>query len=302
MVVVKQAVRILTKLGLPDSVANTILQFYRRNLRWIECKGAVHSEPLEALRSLLQGCPASCLFLAGQMAVWVRHVQRKEPRAALGAYVDDRTAWTETEADGASVLKNVLEASAEVDTALGAELHPDKGELFSSTAKGRWPLSALVPAVGPVHREFKLLGIRYNTTKAVRKPVESKWRKAVDVRLRRIAKATRNRHRRASVTRQLVISVFSYTGAWTSPTKAVISQWRNAVERTVLGKIVPGRSRYLAWVTALSPFLDPQYALDDRAIKHEKWLVRRQAAGLTADGRASRLNDVLERWAWARTA
>jgi ribonuclease HI len=99
-----------------------------------------------------------------------------------------------------------------------------------------------------------------------------------------------------------VISVLSYTGAWTSPTKAVISQWRNAVERTVLGKIVPGRSRYLAWVTALSPFLDPQYALDDRAIKHEKWLVRRQAAGLTADGQASRLDDVLERWAWTRTA
>ena len=298
--------RVWRRLGAPAPVVDVLERFYGGQRKWVEGKGAVAAAPISCARSLLQGCPASCLLLAAMMATWVEQVKAAAgPSLEVGVFVDDRTLWSTAAAGAAAAtLTRALDRADLVDAAMGFVLHPDKGELFARTRGGRAALQALAPRVGPVAHSFKLLGVVYNTTKAIRRPVDPKWDRKVNARLRRIGKAVRSRHAKAKMIRKLVLPIFTHVGAWTRPTASKIQKWQNSIERTVLGRIVPGRSRFLVWAAMLGCRLDPDFVLDSEALRHEVWRSRRSVGngqGSAQRSTGGRMSEVAEKWGWRRS-
>ena len=88
-----QAISLWESWGAPPGLVRTLREFYERHERWVEYRGAVAQVPLRPKRSLLQGCPASPLLLAGIMTVWVLRVRQVLPDVSMGVYLDDRTIW-----------------------------------------------------------------------------------------------------------------------------------------------------------------------------------------------------------------
>jgi hypothetical protein len=166
----QQAIHVLRMLGLPEGLAVVLEDFYGRQRKWVECKGAVARDPITCGRGILQGCPASCLLLAGIMAAWVRHVQNKCPGVDFGVYLDDRSLWTSRE-NPEEALEEALLAAKEVDDAAGLELHPDKGESWAVGEEARGRLRGLEDRLGPAKLDFKLVGIRYHVSRAHRTPL-----------------------------------------------------------------------------------------------------------------------------------
>ena len=64
-----QAIAIWDQWGAPEGVTRVLREFYQRQVRWVEFRGAVAQGPLGAASSILQGCPASPLLLAGIMSI-----------------------------------------------------------------------------------------------------------------------------------------------------------------------------------------------------------------------------------------
>ena len=294
----QQGIDVLVSFGLPQNVAKALGEFYTLQRRWIQHDNCMAKDAIAPLNSLLQGCPFSCLILAGLMTVWVQEVTSKVPEAQIGIFVDDRTIWTE-HAEPDAILDRVMDAAAVVDDAMGWQLHPDKGEMFATRPRERKALLRLVRRIGPVNNQFKLLGVRYNTTRAHRTPQESKWQPLVKARLRRLATASRSFFRRAKAVRSLVIPCFAFTGAWTRPPKRTITAWQNSIERAVTGGIFTSRSRFLTWTARLGRSLDPQFALDFACLRHELWRCKRNAAGRTVPANSpARLHEVCTAWNW----
>ena len=59
----------------------------------------------------------------------------------------------------------------------------------------------------------------------------------------------------------LVVSMFSFTGAWHTLPRTALDKWRVAIERAVMSP-VGGRSRLLLWAGFLGPWLDPEFNMD----------------------------------------
>ncbi|CAE8687780.1 unnamed protein product, partial [Polarella glacialis] len=296
-----QACYIWRRLGAPEQLVSVISRFYSGHRRWMEWQGACARAPVSCTRGLLQGCPASGLLLAAMMAVWTEHLRQECPDVEVGVFVDDRTLWVESNAPDVE-LETALDKAAQVDAAMGLELRPDKGELFATANKGRKNLHELSRRVGPVREHFKLLGLRYNTTNGKRTPVEARAVAIVAARLRRIPKAVKSRWKRIKMVRALVLPMVTFTGAWTRPTKDQIAKWRSAVETAVLGRIMPGRSRFLVWAALLGPQVDPDFMIHMAALRHEQWRARRRAANhqLQQDAATAcgRMREVAAKWGW----
>ena len=90
-VFVDMALLIWEHFGAPPQVLHVLKHLYFGNERWLEKDGQVHPEPICPFRSLMQGCPASMMLLAGVMTVWYAWV--RTPGLEIGVLVDDRTMW-----------------------------------------------------------------------------------------------------------------------------------------------------------------------------------------------------------------
>ncbi|CAK8990313.1 unnamed protein product [Durusdinium trenchii] len=132
----------------------------------------------------------------------------------------------------------------------------------------------------------------------------------VSARLRRLRTATSNQRNKRKLTRSLVLSLFAHSGPWTTVSKKLLNQWRYTIEQTIIGRAVPGRSRFLLW-QYLGPDLCPEFALDRRVVFHELWKVRRAVsscrslldieqvcAAMPQPSTSYRLAEVLNKWQW----
>ena len=108
----------------------------------------------------------------------------------------------------------------------------------------------------------------YSLSKRRRTPVEDSVARKVTARLRKLRIATRNQANKRKLTRSLVLSLFVHSGPWTTVSIKLLNQWRNAVEQTIIGRAMPGRSHFLLW-QFLGPDLDLEFALDRQVILHE---------------------------------
>ena len=306
---VKQALRVWSKLGAPHTVVAVLQSFYDKQTKTMEWLGS-STKPFGCSRGLLQGCPLSCGLLAGLMTVWYWHIKASAPQVCVSVFIDDRTLWS---SDWRQLCLS-LEASSRIEEALGLSLNHSKCELFCKCSSfqlvsvKRWNHES--HRNWKVCRQFKLLGVHYSLSKRRRTPVEDTVTRKVSARLRRLRTATSNQRNKRKLTRSLVLSLFAHSGPWTTVSKKLLNQWRNTIEQTIIGRAVPGRSRFLLW-QYLGPDLCPEFALDRRVVFHELWKVRRAVssccslldieqvcAAMPQPSTSYRLAEVLNKWQW----
>ena len=172
----EQAIGIFRDLGMCEEVCNLLTKFDDGQERYFEVDGAVHPEPVKPQKSVLQGCPWSMVLIAAMMPLWMRaneHIDGKNVKA--GIFVDDRAIW----ATGAGCVAKVARAhraGRDIDAFFAWNAHPDKGECFASEEVGDEAQKELLPMAGPLHKEFKLLGIMHRVHGGKANCVSSKER------------------------------------------------------------------------------------------------------------------------------
>ena len=312
----RQALRVWHRLGAPQSLLGVIRTFYdgQTKIKTMKWQGYTARQAIACQQGLLQGCPLSCAQLAGLMSVWYWHVKQAAPSINTSVYIDGRTMW----AQELSPLQRRLEASGEVDAALGFTPNQAKCEFFvkasrqkqatfrewNETSGRRWK----------VCKTFKLLGVHYNMSKARRAPLDTKVIKKVQARLRQLRLATRVQARKRKLVGSLILSLFIHSGPWTTTPRKYLSKWRTAIEAAVLGRVVGGRSRYLVWTGMLGPKLDPEFALDSKVILHQVWRARQHVSQTRtlesleaicaepARNSHGRMAEVLSKWQWSQVS
>ena len=128
----------------------------------------------------------------------------------------------------------------------------------------------MVCPLGEVRSKFQMLGVWYHLTHAKRTPVDTKKFRRMMVVLRRIPKATRQHQIRRKMVRTVANPVMTWAGAWQQPNKKLVDSWVTAVERAVVGSVVPHRSRAAVWIAHLGPWLHPTFMLDYQALALEQ--------------------------------
>ena len=89
-------------------------------------------------------------------------------------------------------------------------------------------------------------------------------------RTRKIRLAARSLFARRILLRQLVVSLFAWTGSWHRYTKAVLNHWSMLIETEVWGKQPASRrSRFLFWNSLGTPEIHPLFALQFATIRAE---------------------------------
>ena len=195
------------------------------------------------------------------MVVWVRVVQRQEPRASLSVYLDDRTIWKRG-LNSIQIVANAMRVGAEVDAVLGFELHPDKLASFTTRSNLLPQLVLHQSTVGEPSNKFSLLGIQYNLERAGVCVDGEPISRIISQRCRRIRVAARHLGTRKALLRQLVIPLFAWTGAFHHYHGDVLWQWTMLIENAIWGrKAPPGRSRFLFWNSLGEPHLHPCFVL-----------------------------------------
>ena len=128
------AAAILERYGLPPELGSYVTGFYKALRHWFESDGAVASEPVCPRVGALQGCPLSCLLMAGIMSVWVM-AMRAVPDTKTHVFADDRIVSTSSEKPEERLVE-AAETSGKVDKALGLERHPDKRAAATPPRRG----------------------------------------------------------------------------------------------------------------------------------------------------------------------
>ena len=295
----KAALCVWKWLGAPTALCQLLDNFYDNQQRWFAWQGYFSPHPIVARRGLLQGCPASPALMNALMVVWVRVVQRQEPRASLSVYLDDRTIWKRG-ANGIQIVVNAMRAGAEVDTVLGFELHPDKLASFTTRSNLLPQLALHQSTVGEASNKFTLLGIQYNLERAGECVNDEPISRIIAQRCRRIRVAARHLGTRKALLLQLVIPLFAWTGAFHHYHGNVLKQWTMTIEAAIWGrKPPPGRSRFLFWNSLGVPSLHPGFVLLFVAAKAEWNRQCRLAIGLPAASiSCNRWQAVLKAWKW----
>ena len=310
-----QAIGALEHFGGPPALCAILRDFYAHSVRVVEWRGATARHPITCTRSLLQGCPASPLLLAGLMSIWLHQVQKAAPKVRVGIYLDDRTFWgTETTIEQ---VKAALDAALEVDTALGLEWHPDKGACAATSKKARLRIHTLCGTrVGKLVSSWTLLGVRYSFTKRRLCADTKKHQERIKRRLRRIYRVARIPTLRKALVRTTVLPIITWLGAWSRPTKRQLVTYQRQVEVAVNEWNHQNRSRYLLWTEDLGPKLDPAHVLDLAALNYERRRAARRATNRVAEahrlktrplaappveGTASRFSEVAAKWGWTKT-
>ena len=127
-------------------------------------------------------------------------------------------------------------------------------------------------------------------------PLSDKLQLLVLRRLSRIKLIEVPRRTKIKAVRMMVISLFSWSGAWQSLTKKVLGQWRIAIEKAIMSP-VRHRSRFLLWAAFLGPYVDPECCLNFEALRHQQWKCSSRAPrAIDRTSVSSRLNQVLASW------
>lgn len=260
-----QAIALWEEWGSPEGVTEVLREFNEEHERWVEVKGVVARDPIKPKRSLLQGCPASPLLLAGIMTVWAEAVRKRVPDLKFAIYLDDRTI-RDTGQESHMTIRRGLSCGRNVDRAFEMVEHPDKRELFGNKAKVVQAMKDMVKDRGTVGTGFKLLGIHYECTNRKRVHAnDKKWKQARN-RCKRIGLALRGdryAHKRRHYIRSLVIPKILWGAGWEKAPNANMKKTRLSIERCVrelpMERHVGSRSRLLAWATYIGedvcPFL-----------------------------------------------
>jgi hypothetical protein len=292
---------IVRRFGMPEGLSSYVRCFYELQERWMEAAGATATQPISPERSILQGCPLSCIWMAAVMTIWVVAL-REIPQIECKVYVDDRIVST-TDEEPLGPLTAASERSDEVDSALGLTKHPGKKRAASTTARGRKQLAPLKDRVGKAEAKMEVLGILYAYGRQqvqAFKPVKLAEARR---RLRRTGKVSRSPWLKRSLIRQLVLPMITWQGAWARPKVSTLNRLRCGVERAVLGGMTESRSRFILWTAdpALGPGLDPAYQYDLAALRFEVWRARRRLAHPTEPGLTDpppRMMTVAQQWGW----
>ena len=176
----EQAIALWEEWGAPSGVTRILQAFYLNHRRWVEYRGRVAQAPLRPFRSLLQGCPASPLLLAGLMSVWAATMKTRAPGVSFGIYLGDRTIWS-VGRDRVPVLRNAMRTGREVGKAFGLEEHHGKKELFGNNKRTVAALQnfAKEREGGTAGYTFKMLGVTYTCNDAKKTTLSEKtWEKA----------------------------------------------------------------------------------------------------------------------------
>jgi ribonuclease HI len=296
-----QAIAIFKALGAQAPVCEVLRRFYLLHVRFVEIDGACAAHPIEPSRALLQGCPFSPVLLAAVMCLWWKVVQRAGPNVRAGIFVDDRALWIVSAAHRDD-LKNALAAGDTVDSALRWRRHPDKGEVFARSEPAR-RAARDIRRMGPTVRRFKLLGIWCHCDGKKRPLQDAGVLTEVRRRLRRISIATSVRAKRKRLIRSLVISKLSWAGAFNRWSRTTLNGLRLDIEKAVVGQLAPGRSRALAWICDLGPWVDPAFMADLAAVKLERRLawVKASQSEVHAASTAGLIEETAAWWRWRRT-
>ena len=223
---------------------------------------------------------------------------RKTATLSGAAYLDDRTIWA-TGIDGSRTLRRAYRATCALDKALGFVHNRKKGEVFATTAAARRAATRFITAVGPLVRKVKLLGVQHDTARQVNiSTLDAATLRKIHTRLRRIGKATTSTSFRKILVRTMVLSMVTWHGPWCTLSKQQAQQLRAAVERTVLGEIIPGRSRFLVWTGILGPKLDPDFVADFAAVRNFQDLVAAHDPAGVPMVLPSRMRQVVGKWEW----
>lgn len=127
-------------------------------------------------------------------------------------------------------------------------------------------------------------------------PFSDKLQLLVLRRLSRIKLIEVPRRTKIKAVRMMVISLFSWSGAWQSLTKKVLGQWRIAIEKAIMSP-VRHRFRFLLWAASLGPYVDPEFCLNFEALRHQQWKCSSRAPrAIDRTSVSSRLNQVLASW------
>ena len=295
----KAALCVWKWLGAPTELCQLLENFYDNQQRWFAWQGCFSPHPIVSRRGLLQGCPASPALMNALMVVWVRVVQRQEPRASLSVYLDDRTIWKRG-LNGIQIVANAMRVGAEVDAVLGFELHPDKLASFTTRSHLLPQLALHQGTVGEPSNKFSLLGIQYNLERAGVCVDGEPISRIISQRCRRIRVAARHLGTRKALLRQLVIPLFAWTGAFHHYHGDVLWQWTMLIENAIWGrKAPPGRSRLLFWNSLGEPHLHPCFVLHWVAAKAEWYRQCKQAIFMPAPCiPGNRWQAVLKAWNW----
>ena len=224
-----------------------------------------------------------------------------------GIFLDDRVAWTDNFKD----FEKAAQVAYRFDTMCAFKWNESKGASFALRNGDRRRLRRASCTMGPVKREVVNLGITYSTiskkiingTKVVRQKAATK----AYTQIRRIAKACRfNTARRWKLAHKLALPKMAWGGQWQAPPARVTRRWATEIERCVLGKIIPGRSRALVWTLKLGASLDPQYAMDLAALRCHRQRLWKRALWLRRDPQLpprrepvtakSRVQEVARKW------
>ena len=298
-VVPRQATAIWRHLGAPLEVLHLLDFFYDQSLRRFETKDAVAAGEFRASRSILQGCCASPALLAGLMYMWGHTVLQVSPYVKLSVYIDDRTLWCRRR-QGVEDLRRAIQVTMQLDSALGFSFHSNKCQFFGCGVVSQRALhnvSEDLQLRWPVVGTFKLLGVHYNLLVETKFfPFSDKLQLLVLRRLSRIKLIEVPRRTKIKAVRMMVISLFSWSGAWQSLTKKVLGQWRIAIEKAIMSP-VRHRFRFLLWAASLGPYVDPEFCLNFEALRHQQWKCSSRAPrAIDRTSVSSRLNQVLASW------
>ena len=302
-VCVAAALEVWKWLGAPSQLVNVISAFYSGQLRWFSWHGFFHPEPVSASRGLLQGCPTSPALLNGLMTLWLRYVKTQVPQIRSAIFLDDRTLWS-VGAKAITVVTNAMEAGSFIDSCLGWQLHPHKTSCFTTKKSMLAGLQQVESVLGSPSSTFTLLGIHYNLFRQGMCVDAASLTQVIRERTRKIRLAARSLFARRILLRQLVVSLFAWTGSWHRYTKAVLNHWSMLIETAVWGKQpASGRSRFLFWNSLGTPEIHPLFALQFSTIKAEWRRQCRLKCGEPVVGkRGPRVDSVLQAWNWSISA
>ena len=96
-----------------------------------------------------------------------------------------------------------------------------------------------------------------------------------------------------------MIPKVTWGGAWHKWRKAALKSLQTKIEKCACGKVIPNRSRALAWITQLGLELDPMFVAAMAAVRREM----REARLSLSENRVrrsegKRWQEIRERWGW----
>ena len=141
----------------------------------------------------------------------------------------------------------------------------DEGELFAMAKNTRLQLKPLESTLAPKHGisdKFTMLGVVYSLVFGRRVQLNCSGRKGplvdrIQTICDRISIATYRKDFRIQLVRSLLVMATTWAGAYNRPRLDVLTKWRYAIERCILGKMPKGKSTMLVWELLIGPECDP---------------------------------------------